>query len=97
MVNIELDTNPQGLVDIDMLASAASNMKTYFKDLRMLEIQFHLIKGVHVDRERVNGIVCSLVKLEALLPWQGRLAVKGFEDHQECQIAWVKKSRKFWE
>lgn len=97
MVNIELHTNPEALVDIDILASAAYNVKKYFKALRKLKIRFRFDEGVPVDPQLLKGIVCSLARLEALLPAGERLTVQGFESHEECQKAWKKKSRKFWQ
>jgi hypothetical protein len=96
MVNIELDTDPRFHVDIDVLASAVYNAAKYFKDTQRISIKFHFHGTTPIEHERVKGIVCSLKKLEAMLPWGVRLHVAGFEAHDECQLAWAKKSRKWW-
>jgi hypothetical protein len=98
MVNIELDTDPRFHVDIDVLASAVYNAAKYFKDAQRISIKFHFHGTAPIERERIKGIVCSLAKLEAMLPWGVKLHVAGFEAEDECMREWVKKSRarKWW-
>jgi hypothetical protein len=93
MVNIEFDTDPRFQVDVNVLASAAYNTGRYFKDAQRFSIKFHFHETAPIERERIEGIVCSLAKLEAILPWAHKLHVAGFEDHNELKRAWAKKSR----
>jgi hypothetical protein len=98
MVNIELDTGPRFHVDMDVLASAVYNAAKYFKDIQRVSIKFHFHGTAPIERKRVKGIVCSLVKLEAMLPWGAKLHVAGFEGQDKLRREWTKKSRakKWW-
>ena len=95
--NVELQTERWAPLDPDLLASAVHNLEFYMTNLRSLSIQFHFCEGVPVRPDLVKRIVCSLAKMESLLPWRQRLMVYGFEAHEDCQIAWAEKSRKWYE
>jgi hypothetical protein len=45
----------------------------------MISIKFHFHGTAPIEHERIKGIVCSLAKLEAMLPWVVKLHVAGLE------------------
>jgi len=83
-------------MDADSLASAVNIVKTYFPNLRIVQVKLQR-EGIdcRTPHQYVKKIVCSLRELERVLPPDAQISPYGMGYHIGLQTRWL-KSRRCW-